>query len=463
MSIHAVRHGFRFGRFELDVRARELRKDGARLRLQDQPFEVLALLLEHAGEVVTRHELRARLWPQGTFVDFEHGLNAAVKRLRSALGDAADRPRFVETLNRLGYRFVASVERISGTEESAREGSGVSELWKKGATTRHSGARQAFVKGAYHWNKSGPDGLVEAIGFFEQAVALDPQFASAHSALGRALVAAADYYVRDPHATLEAARSAALCALRLDPDDDEAHLTLAEVRKSVDRDWARAEAGYHSALERNPRNDGAHRLYGAFLASQGRLPEAFALAQKARDLEPLCLVVNTSAAWVRYLAHDYNTAIEICRHTLDMDDRFVPAHRVIAAAWLQRGRLDEAVAELELAAGVRSDPVSSAWLAHALGTAGHVARAREIVRILEGWNPPRYVSAYHLALARVGIGDIDGSLASLNVALAACDPALFCVEIEPRFEPLHVDSRFTAFVKQLGLPHGSRQVRRAQA
>src|SRR5215831_2475732 len=105
---------FRFGRFELDSRTRELRKDGVRLRLQEQPFAVLALMLEHPGELLTRDELRDRLWPEGTFVDFEHGLNAAVKRLRSVLGDNAERPRFVETLHRRGYRFIARVERLNG-------------------------------------------------------------------------------------------------------------------------------------------------------------------------------------------------------------------------------------------------------------------------------------------------------------------------------------------------------------
>jgi TolB-like protein len=110
--VHMVKDGFRFGRFELDVRSHELRKDGVRLRLQDQPFEVLVMLLQEPGEVLTRDELRRRLWPDGTFVDFEHGLNAAVRRLRAALGDNADRPRFIETLNRRGYRFIGAVDRI---------------------------------------------------------------------------------------------------------------------------------------------------------------------------------------------------------------------------------------------------------------------------------------------------------------------------------------------------------------
>jgi eukaryotic-like serine/threonine-protein kinase len=100
----------RFGPYEVDLRSGEVHKHGIRLKLQDQPFLVLALLLEHAGEVVTREELRQKLWPADTFVDFDTGLNTAIKKLRDVLSDSADEPRFIETLHRRGYRFIAHVE-----------------------------------------------------------------------------------------------------------------------------------------------------------------------------------------------------------------------------------------------------------------------------------------------------------------------------------------------------------------
>lgn len=110
----------RFGVFDLDLDACELRKQGVRIRLQDQPCQVLRILLERPGEVVRREDLRQRIWPADTFVDFDHGLNNAVKRLREALGDSADTPRYVETVPRRGYRFIATVEMIrpsgNGTE-----------------------------------------------------------------------------------------------------------------------------------------------------------------------------------------------------------------------------------------------------------------------------------------------------------------------------------------------------------
>src|SRR5260370_29807357 len=110
--LHRPREVIRFGPIELDLRAGELRKHGRKTRLQQQPFRVLALLLEHPGEVVTREELRQVIWPADTFVDFHEGLDATIYKLRNTLGDSSEKPRFVETLPRRGYRFIAPVEGV---------------------------------------------------------------------------------------------------------------------------------------------------------------------------------------------------------------------------------------------------------------------------------------------------------------------------------------------------------------
>src|ERR1700747_560725 len=102
-----------FGVFEADLQTRELHKNGARVPLQGQPFQVLAILLERSGDLVTREELRQRVWPEDTFVDFDHALNTAITKIRLALGGEADNPRFVETLPRRGYRFIAPVDKPS--------------------------------------------------------------------------------------------------------------------------------------------------------------------------------------------------------------------------------------------------------------------------------------------------------------------------------------------------------------
>ncbi len=109
----------RFGVFELDLSAGELRKNGVKLRLQGQPLQVLTVLLDHAGEVVTREQLQQTLWPSDTFVDFDHSLNTAINKVREALGDSASSPRYVETLARRGYRFIAPVQAPSPALEMA--------------------------------------------------------------------------------------------------------------------------------------------------------------------------------------------------------------------------------------------------------------------------------------------------------------------------------------------------------
>src|SRR5438270_1497949 len=106
----------RFGDYEADLRSGELRRQGQRLKLQEKPFQVLAALLTHPGELVTREQLRQSLWPADTFVDFEHGLNTAVNKLREALRDSANDPRFIETLPRRGYRFIGTVEGSSAKD-----------------------------------------------------------------------------------------------------------------------------------------------------------------------------------------------------------------------------------------------------------------------------------------------------------------------------------------------------------
>src|SRR5262245_54848049 len=112
-------HGYRFGIFEVDLELAELRKNGRKVRLQEKPFQILVTLLERRGKLVNREDLRQRLWPADTFVDFDNGLNTAMSKLRVALGDTAEKPRYIETFARRGYRFVASVEEF-GAQPTAQ-------------------------------------------------------------------------------------------------------------------------------------------------------------------------------------------------------------------------------------------------------------------------------------------------------------------------------------------------------
>jgi TolB-like protein/Tfp pilus assembly protein PilF len=578
VDTHAGSEGaIRFGAFELDERARELRSGTSRIRLQDQPFEILRLLLRRQGDVVTREELRRQLWPDGTYVDFEHSLNAAVKRLRAALGDDADNPRFVETLPRRGYRFVAAPaendvapaavaprgaavrlavlpfsnlgderheyfgdglheELISqlgglcrgrigvlarwsslvfkGTSLRAREvGEALRADYLLEGSVRHeddrvrvsarlietasetqiwaemydrdlihcltvqsdvashiaralaaelvpddrgraqsaaaSAAYQSYLKGRYFWNKAEDSALDQAIAYYEEALALDPSFGPAAAALARARVARAEHYHELPRMALVSARDAARRALAIDETLYEAHLALGETQRMLDFDWPAAEASFQRALALNPSSESAHRAYAMLLSALGRHREAVRESDRAIELDPLCLVVGGSAAWVAYAAGDYPAAIEIARNTIDMDPEFVRARRVLGVAYLQSGRHAEAVNELETSAALTDHPVLLAWLAHAKGVVGQTREAEAVVaRLL---SQAGYQQHYALAVAYVGLGRLDLAFDELDVACLDRDPMLAHVAVEPRFAPLRDDARFGDLLTRLGL------------
>jgi TolB-like protein/Tfp pilus assembly protein PilF len=570
----------RFESFELDVRSRELRKGKNLIRLQEQPFEILRMMLERPGDVVTREELAKRLWPDGTFVDFEHSLNAAVKRLRSALGDDADNPRFVETLPRRGYRFIAvmaanglammppvspdykaRIAVLPFTNSSGEAGQeyfseglteemimqlgrlgrgriGVIARWSsmafKGGTrrareigeslradyllegsvrregdrvritawlvetssethlwtdvyerhltdclsvqadvaariagslaiellpeqplrpSRDVAAYQSYLKGRYYWNISGDEGLGQALHYFNQARESDPGFAAAFADVARTQTARAEYYNAEPRSLLEEAGVAAERALELDRHLSEAHLAHGNVRRMLHWDWEGAEASYRQALSLNPSSEAAHRYYAHLLVALGRGSEALTEVQRAVELDPLCLVVGSSAGWIRYTAGDYDGAIEECRNVIDMDQRFLTARCVHAAALLQRGQPAQAVEELESAAAIAPEnPVVLAWLAHAKAVKGDCGVASVLLQALQRLAEHRYVPSYHVALVHAGLGQHDDVFALLEKACVERDPMLLNVGLDHRFAPLRGDARFTKLMEQLRLP-----------
>jgi TolB-like protein/tetratricopeptide (TPR) repeat protein len=570
----------RFASFALDCRSRELREGARCVRLQDQPFEILRLMLEHPGEVVTRDELRHRLWPEGTFVDFEHSLNAAIKRLRAALGDDADRPRFVETVPRRGYRFIAPVgateaaaiahapaprlrlvvlpfsnlsddasqeyfsdglteELIAQLGPLCRGQVGIIARWSsmffKGSlqrareigealeahyllegSTRREGSRvritarlveaateahlwsetydrtvgdwlavqsdvasrvarsllrelvpetrrvvgpddqpayQAYLRGRYHWAKPGDSGLQQALECLTEAVRIAPRFAAAHGALARLRVASAEHYHALPREALVAAREAAALALEIDPTVSEAQAALGDVSRMLDSDWRAAEAAYARALELNASNEAALRSYGVMLALQSRHGDATKYVEHALALDPLCLAARTTYAWTRYLSSDYDEAIAQCRHTLDMDSEFVSARRVLAAALLQVGRPDDAVAALEAALkSAPSHPLLLAGLAHAVAVTGGRAQAMALIARARALEASRYVPPFHLALAYAGLEQLDDAFAALDQAWLDRDPALGTLEVEPRFDLLRDDPRYLELIERMNMP-----------
>ena len=201
----------RFDAFEADLRAGELYKGGRKIKLQGQPFQVLAMLLEKPGEVVTREEMQKRLWPADTFVDFDHSLNTAIKKLRQALGDDKKKPRFVETLPKRGYRFLAPVKRPAAAREAET------------ATAAGVSITQATAKSAWVGRVaqlSCEDGLSFAVVAIDEAAATERQKLDiANDDVGLSLLIASQRLLMVPHGTpvriLEVEQALSRCQARI--------------------------------------------------------------------------------------------------------------------------------------------------------------------------------------------------------------------------------------------------------
>jgi tetratricopeptide (TPR) repeat protein len=312
-----------------------------------------------------------------------------------------------------------------------------------------SAAYQAYLKGRYFWNKTEDQAIDQAIAYYEEALTLDAKFGPAAAALARARIARAEHYLEVPRLALASAREAALRALDIDASLYEAHLALAETQRMLDFDWAGAEASYLKALALNPSSESAHRAYALLLSARGRHREAVRESDRAIELDPLCLVVGGAAAWVAYASGDYPAAIEIARNTIDMDPEFVRARRVLAVAYMQSGRMADAVQELETSAELTDHPVLLAWLAHARAITGRTRDAEAIVaRMLQ---QDGYRQHYALAVAYIGLGRIDDAFDALDVACLDRDPMLSHIAVDPRFEHLRADPRFDALLARMGL------------
>lgn len=244
---------YRFGPFAFDSRTGELSKSGRKLKLGQQPARVLSLLLNAGGELVTREQLQKEIWGDGTFVDFEHGINFCIRKIRAALGDVAREPQFIETLPKLGYRFVGEMQTPAMTPAAgATENGGASDARLIQAYEHYSKARQSFVR-------FGKAAMEEARREFELAVDLNPNYAMAQSGLGAAY-ALRTINRRDP-ADLDKARTHLEKAVALDPEISEPYpwLCYVHLRRG---DMTASEAAGRRAIALQPDSAVAHYFFG---------------------------------------------------------------------------------------------------------------------------------------------------------------------------------------------------------
>jgi TolB-like protein/DNA-binding winged helix-turn-helix (wHTH) protein/Tfp pilus assembly protein PilF len=637
---------YRFGQFKMDLASGTLTRQGDRVKLQDQPFRILALLLERASETVTREELRQALWAEDTYVEFEGSLNAALKRVRHALRDSPDNPIFIETVPRRGYRFIAPVDysapasvaesgprnvpvsspvseqaaiaaALAPLAEKRRTGTaamgiaagvlllavlamafnlgGIRQKWIKSAppqirpiaslavlpledlssdpaqqyfadgitdelitdlaqisnlkvisrtstiqyrgtkksipeigkalrvdaliegtverdanrvrirvqlidsaSDRHLWARsydrelrdvlllqseaardiaqeirgqvapaqsevvtaptpvnpeayEAYLKGRYFLNKRSSEGIMTATGYFEQAIALDPQFALAYAGL-------ADSYSLLGSETLPAsvasakARTAALKALELDPSIAEGHTALAVVHFYYDWNWNDSQRELQRAIQLNPNYATAHHWSSVYLSAMGRFPEAIQEAERAHELDPLSPSITISLATEYRDARRFDRSIELLSAVLELDPNFAAAHQGLGKTYAAMGLWKLAVEEFQKAAALAHDSESLTGLAYAYSASGGRAEALKIVDQLRAQPGGNYVSPFNLAAVFTGLGEKDQAFSSLDRAYHERDSRLPFLAVDRWFEPLHSDPRFVELCGRMGLP-----------
>jgi TolB-like protein/DNA-binding winged helix-turn-helix (wHTH) protein/Tfp pilus assembly protein PilF len=631
----------RFGSFEMDLRAGELRKHGVRIRLQAQPFQILGMLLERPGDVVTREELRQALWPGDTFVDFDHGLNNAINRLREALGDSAESPRFLETLPRRGYRFIAAVEGVpspspqdlaaqvedssnaltpvgdkvaalpvegskaslpmwlwiaagtgaaallallvglntggvrqrllgatatrriqsiavlplenlsrdpsqeyfadgmtdelitqlaqinglrvisrttamqyKGTRKSVPEigrelhVDGIVEgtVFRSGEQVRISAqlvdastdqhvwaqsyerdlrdilalqkevaggvarqiranllpgeqpravnpqAYEAYLRGRHDLNvATSKADLEDSIANFKSALGKDPQFALAHSGLALSYLALADFYLA-PHEVMPKAEDAARKALELDDGLSEAHDALGYVELIYRWDWPAAQQHLQRAIELNPGNALAQDHYAAYLSSIGRHAEAFATSERARELDPLSLLIQGNSGVYFFLGREYDRAIEVEHKALELDAKCVTCRSYLAIALVQSQRLPEALTEARLVRLPEANPLDVSTAMTAIAAAGQRAEAEELLRTLQQLRKQRWVCPYELGTTYLALGDKEQALRELENAYQAHSICMVWAKDDPRLDALRSEPRFQAILQRMSFP-----------
>jgi TolB-like protein/Tfp pilus assembly protein PilF len=316
-------------------------------------------------------------------------------------------------------------------------------------------AYEAYLKGRYFWNTRTADGLEKALGYFQQSVERDPEYAAPYAGLADtyALLGSMPYAVMPPTEAGARARAAALDALARDPTLADAHVSLAFVTYSFDWDWATGEQEFKRAIELDPGYAPAHYWYSLYLDQVGRLDAALLEAQRARDLEPLSLVGTYAVGLNQYYERRFGAAREYVRKALEIAPAFPPALRLLGSVELAEGHNDAAVATFErLNTVAPGNSLHLAMLAYAHGRAGHKAQASAILHDLVTSSHSRFVPAAHIATGFVGVGAVDEAFGWFDKAIAERSQALTFLRAEPLYDTIRGDSRFAALIKQVGLP-----------
>jgi TolB-like protein len=314
-----------------------------------------------------------------------------------------------------------------------------------------SEAYRLYLLGRHRYLQGVSANYGQALAYFNQAIALDPNYALAHAGISD-VYSALSSQVLSPAEAMPKARQAALTAIRLDETLPEAHYSLGTVKIWGDWDWAGAEREYKRAIELNPSFVLARAGYGNLVASQGRFEEALSEARRAQEIDPLSIQANSALGRISYHARRYAEAFVHFQKIGEIDPNNAGAHLNMGLVLSQQGKHQEAVSELRRAFDLDRQHTFRAWLAYGYARAGQRGEALKLLRELEALSTRERVSPIYIVRIYCGLGDKDQALAWLRKAYDEHSDHVLSIGVDPVYDPLRSDPRFIEILRGIGLP-----------
>lgn len=454
----------------------EITREGRTARLPQQPLRILVHLYDHAGEIVTREQLVKLLWPAGV-VDFDNGLNVAVRKLRVALDDVGDTPRYIETVPKVGYRFLATPgsgasvpvaassvsASVTGPRHRARGFALLAVVllalggvfwWSstddatppKPKHVPSLRAQELYLKGIFERSRRDVNPTKAALAYFEAAIKEDPEYAAAWSAYGFTITGTIMRNMSPPSEALPKARAAVKRALALEPENVEGRVLMVHILMDHEKNFpAAAEALEHA---REVGQGSAHFWhYSAMWNGQlGRVDAALEDMRRARGLEPMTLLFTANQGFILVNARRYEEAIELLRPIVEANSGFTLGRSILGRALMATGDLHGARQQLE---GRPEVGLMQADLALVYIKLGLQDKAMQELERIQANGRKGFGVAYDEATIYTARGDLDEACERLEHALTDGSVLINWMRLDPRMDALRGRKCFADIERRL--------------
>lgn len=471
---------YEFDKFRLIPEERQLLREGEPVPLTPKAFDLLLAMVEQPGRLLAKEALLERVWAN-TFVE-ENNLADNISRLRKSLGESQNGEKFIETVPRRGYRFVAAVTSANGGSLASDRDRPVEPqvlpgrrsprrrlgwvalvvlapvlagflIWLQMRFSTHAEARNLEFKGSFYYGQWTEPEIRKGIALYERAIAMEPDSSNLQNGLCVGWLFLSDLYAA-PRETMPKAKAANARALERDPANGWAHASRGLIAAQYDWDWVTAESEFKQAIRLDPEFASGHILYGWYLMAVGRFADAIREIRPVVEADPLNEFGLWSHGLALYFAGRYDEAIEQYRRAIGVDRKSHWAHLLLGWSLERQGKFEEALDVLKIAYGINDNPQIKASIGHVYAAYGRKDDARGIIAELSETARHQYVSPYDVATIFAAIGDQEKALEWLERAFEHRSGWMgLWLKVDPKFEGLRKDTRFQDLLRRVG--HGS--------